>query len=243
MYWIEHRGIENVSESDGMPSLLSVVRFELMPVDYLYNVAQHNAIAKKLPDFNDHYLRGISYHALSNTMKQRLPCQPVKRKATTQPFIPYTWVIPRDDLDKLVGTDKRLMSDQFWFCGYRMVLLITGVVKVNNLRGNQALFTATLTLAEFNLSQQSEFIIQWQATSQSFKPTPLEGIHTFTQKARVSSVCIKYRMDVQLEKSSSNEATINRSGFNPNAFLKQERPSTTPCLSIDVRMNLLECML
>ena len=35
IYWIEERGIENVLESQEIPSLLSVVRFELIPFDYL----------------------------------------------------------------------------------------------------------------------------------------------------------------------------------------------------------------
>ena len=90
MYWIEERGIENVLESQELPSLLSVVRFELMPIDYLYNIVQHHPVAKKLMDFTDHYLKGISYRALSDTMKQRLPHQSVKRKIEMQPFVPFT---------------------------------------------------------------------------------------------------------------------------------------------------------
>ena len=44
MYWIEERGIENVLESQELPSLLSVVRFEFIPVDYLYNIVQHHPV-------------------------------------------------------------------------------------------------------------------------------------------------------------------------------------------------------
>ena len=211
MYWIEQRGTENVSESDGMPSLLSNVRFELMPIDYLYNIVQHDAVAKKLPDFNDHYLRGISYHAVSDSMKQRLLCQPVKRKARTESFSPYTWVIPKD-LDKLVGTDKSLKSDQFWYCGYRMVLVITKVVNINNFGGNQAMFTATLGLGIDNITQQSEVMIQWQPASESFTSTPPERKHTFDGKPCMSSVEIRYEMEVHFG-SSFPQQSVFRSSF------------------------------
>jgi hypothetical protein len=239
VYWIEQNGIDNVSDIQELPSLLSVVRFDLIPIDYLYNIVQHSAVAKKLADFKDHYLHGVNYHALSDSMKQRLPCQPVKRKATTQPFIPYTWVIPRDALDKLVGTNQRLVSNLFWYCGYRMVLIFTDVVKINNLEENRALFNAALSLGSINITEQSEVRIQWQPASQSFKSIVSEQIHTFDKQECISSVRIKYEMEVQSEKSSSNEALSNGSGSNPNAVPEQERP-TTPCfMSIDVRMHLL----
>ncbi|CAB4028361.1 BTB POZ domain-containing POB1 [Paramuricea clavata] len=230
MYWIEQHGIENVSENDGMPSLLSIVRFELMPIDYLYNIVQHDAVAKKLPDFNDHYLRGISYHAVSDSMKQRLLCQPVKRKASTESFIPYTWVIPKEDLDKLVGTDKSLKSDQFWYCGYRMVLVITKVVNITNFGGNQAMFTATVGLGIDNITQQSEVMIQWRPTSQFFTSTPPERKHTFDGKPYMSSVEIRYKMEVQ-QKTPSGSTVIAPTfgGFS------QLQP--TPCFGSSVIMS------
>ena len=214
IYWIKQRGIDNVLESQELPSLLSVVRFELMPIDYLYNNVQHNSVAKKLPDFSDHYLRGIYYHALSDTLKRRLPYKPVKREATTQSFIPYTWEIPRDKLDKLVLTGNPLKSGKFWYCGYRMVLVISRVIKIRDLGRNKALFNATLSLAVMNLAQQSEVMIRWQPASQSFKPTPVGKISTFDKKAYVSSVDIRYEMEVKQEKSSSNvTGTATMPGF------------------------------
>ena len=252
MYWIEQRGIENVSESDGMPSLLSVVRFELMSIDYLYNIVQHNSVAKKLPDFNDHYLRGISYHAVSDSIKQRLLCQPVKRKASAEFFIPYTWVIRRDKLDNLVGTDQELVSNAFWYCGYEMGLEISDVVKVNDLGGNQALFTATLCLGIFNLTQQSEVMIQWQPTSQSFTSTPPERKYTFDEKPYISSVGIRYKMEVQQENcnEASRPSSMSNSRFSflsantntlgaskPASVSKQETPM--PSLSINVKIKLV----
>ena len=213
MHWIEQRGIDNVLQSQELPSLLSLVRFELMPIDYLYNIVQHNSVAKKLPDFNDHFIRGISYHALPNTLKQRMPRQPVKRKASMQRFmspteaskqffIPYTWVIAVEVLDKLAQTSKTSKSHEFWYCGYKMVLIINCVLKFTG--GNKASFNATLSLAVINLTQQSEVMIQWQPESQSFTSTPPEQIYKFEKKAFTSSVNIACAMEVQQEKSNSN---------------------------------------
>ncbi len=191
MHWIKQRGIDKVLESTELPSLLSVVRFELIPIDYLYNMVQHNALAKKFPDFNKHYLRGITYHALSNLSKPR-SCQPVNRKASTKSFIPYTWVIATDELDKHAQSGKLLKSDHFWYCGYRMVLVINRIVKILNLGESKAMYDATLSLAVTNLTEQSEVMIRWKAASQSFTSTPVEKPSTFNKKAHVSSVKITY---------------------------------------------------
>ena len=207
MHWIEQRGIENVLESEGMPSLLSVVRFELMPVDYLYNIVQHNTVAKKFADFHDHYLRGISYHALSSKMRETLRNQPVKREGSTT-FIPYTWVIPRDKLDTLVGIDKDLKSDEFWYCGYRIVLTISHVKKPDcnyYTRSNKETFNAKLSLEIINLKQHSVVVISWRVKSEANNCYSHCTInHSFENGAHKSSVDIHYEIEVQQEISSSN---------------------------------------
>ena len=191
MHWIKQRGIDKVLESTELPPLLSVVRFELIPIDYLYNMVQHNALAKRFPDFNKHYLRGITYHALSNLSKPRLSCQPVNREASTKSFILYTWVIATEKLDKQAQSGKPIKSDEFWYCGYRMVLIINEVVKIKDLRGNKAVFNAKLSLAVTNLTEQSEVMINWKAASQSFTSAAV-GTSTFNKKANESSVDITY---------------------------------------------------
>jgi hypothetical protein len=187
----------------------------LIPIDYLYNIVQHNPVAKKLSDFNDHYVRGISYHALSDNMKKKLPSQPVKRKPIdAELFLAYTWMIPRDKLDNLVGTKQKHVSDAFWYCGYKMVLVIKNVVKVQYLGENQTMFTAMLCLAIFNLTQQSEVTIQWQPASQSFTSSSTKQLYTFEKKTpqktnnicSVSSVGIKYIMKLQEETSEHGSA-------------------------------------
>ena len=285
MHWIEQCGIENVLESEEMASLLSVIRFELIRIDYLYNIVQHHPVAKMLPDFNDHYLRGISYHALSSEIKETLHIHPVKRKSSTQPsmlgtgtqpamlgtgtqpFIPYTWVIPRDQLDTLVGTDKELKSDEFWYCGYKMVLTISHVQKddcymTNN---NKKPFKAKLSLEIISLNQHSVVEILWRAQGEA--NSYCDKSQTFKNGAHKASVNIQYKIEVQQEKQSpftfntgSAQSTkpkpFHGQGFKAKGFNFGTAPSTntwetskpasvpkqggpnTPCLSIDVQMKL-----
>ena len=267
MYWIQQQGIKNVLNSQEGSSLLSVVRYELLPVDYLYNIVQHNSVAKKLANFSEYYLRGISYHALSDSMKQRLSRarRPDKRKAGTELFIPYTWVLPRDELDKLVETDNTLPSDEFWYCGYKMVLIINDVVKIKKLPDQKESFKATLSLAMLNLIAQSEVTLQWQPVSQSFVTTRDKEQHTFTTSTRVSSIQINYQMEIK-PKVPSRRPVFSRNQYMspsppmppPPSHPRIQKPSpldsppipsfpglpTTssphaPYLSIDVTMNLI----
>ena len=222
MYWIEERGIENVLESQELPSLLSVVRFELIPIDYLYNIVQHHPVAKKLMDFTDHYLKGISYHALSDTMKQRLPRQPVKRRAETQPFVAFTWVIPTHKLDANTPgmTDKTLKSEEFWYCGYKMSLVITDIAKAGNFYVNHLTFTAKLSLEIRNLTQESEVSIQWQPASNCFVSVPFEERHTFDKEGSLSSMDITYEIEVQERRNNTFggiRAPTTQSRFNTGA--------------------------
>ena len=221
MYWIEERDIENVIEGREMPSLLSVVRFELIPVDYLYNIVQHHSVAKKLPDFNDHYLRGISYHALSAIMKQRLPHQSVKRKDETQPFVAYTWVIPTQ---KLSQSEETLKSEEFWYCGYKMILVISNIVKTGNLTKKHSVFTATLSLEICKLNEQSEVSIEWQPTSECFMFKTLEKTHVFEKEASSSSVDIGYKIEVADMSLASNVF----SGVSASTTLPSNRFGSAP---------------
>ena len=212
MYWIEERGIENVLASQEIPSLLSVVRFELIPFDYLYNVVQHNPVAKKLMDFNDHYLRGITYHAFSNTVKQRLPHHPVKRRAETQPFVAFTWVIPTHKLNAnaLDITDKTFKSEEFWYCGYKIRLVITDIAIVANVFGNYSAFTAKLSLEVCNLTEESEVSIQWQPTSRCFLSNPFEQRHTFDKESYFSSMHITYKVEDRQKQITPVDISLNQ---------------------------------
>ena len=237
MYWIEEHGIENVLESQELPSLLSVVRFELIPFDYLYNVVQHNPVAKKLMDFNDHYLRGITYHAFSNTVKQRLPHHPVKRRAETQPFVAFTWVIPSHKLDANTPgiTDKTLKSEEFWYCGYKMRLVVANIVEVKDLGKKCSTFRAKLCLQICNLTQQSEVSIQWQPTSPCFKFFPNEKTETFDRKACWSSVAIIYeiRAKVAFSKLNGRSTAVRRICAPAQTSFTLGATSSTPSTTFD----------
>ncbi|CAB4036830.1 BTB POZ domain-containing POB1-like isoform X1, partial [Paramuricea clavata] len=257
MYWIKQRGLPHLLECQKIPSLLSVVRFELIPIDYLYNIIQHHSLAKKLPDFNEHYLRGISYHALPDFMKKQLPRQPVKRKASTESFIPYTWVIPRDELDELVGTDESLKSDEFWYCGYRMVLVIKHVVGIPSMRYNlsrhsKSISSATLSLTITDLIEQSEVKIQWKLASQSLTSNYCTE-HIFKKHGCTSNVDVEYEMEMKPEESTAYQTKANgcecpfaaegrnKSGrsLSHKRKKKASRSKSTACLSIQVKMNLV----
>ena len=246
MHWIEERGIENVSESQDLPSLLSVVRFELMPIDYLYNIVQHHPVAKKLMDFTNHYLRGISYHALSDTMKQRLPRQPVKKRAETQPFVAFTWVIPTHKLNANTPgmTEKTLKSEEFWYCGYKMSLVITDIAKAENFYVNHLTFTAKLSLEIRNLTQESEVSIQWQPASNCIVSIPFEERHTFDKEGSLSSMDITYKIEVQERRNNTFggiRAPTTQSRFNTGAAsstpsgLFSGVPATTAQSSFNIR--------
>ena len=225
MHWIQQQGTESVLESEGMSSILSVVRFELIPIDYLYNIVQYHSIARKLPAFNHLYLRGISYHALSNNMKRKLLCQPVEREPSTELLLVHTWVIPRNKLDNLVGTDNELISDRFWFSGYEMVLIIANVVKAQYSRGFQELYKAKLLLLILNLTEQSEVEIQWQAESVSFTQKPRVQFQTFEKEKPLTLVNLEFKME-KPQALSSNIYGSNIDG--PLTFEAKALPLTQP---------------
>lgn len=204
MYWINKHGIETVLESQELPSLLSVVRFELMPMDYLYNIVQHHPVAKKLPDFNDHYLRGLSYHALPEKHRGVLPNQPVKRSRNYQNTHTVRWTIPRDELDALIGTDKDVKT-QTWYCGYRVVLRINQVEKIDDAYSRDdkvKTFKANLSFEITNLKQHSVVDINWYPRSEAFISHHYNTTHTFKNDAPSTSVNITYRMKVLQEISN-----------------------------------------
>ena len=228
MDWVEQHGIEKVLERKELPSLLSVVRFELMSIDYLHNVVQHHAVAKKFADFNNHYIRGINYHAVPTTMKEKLLHQPVLRNINKKSFIPYTWLIPRDRLDTIVGTKRKLHSHRFWYCGYEFILIIAKVVKVGVVESNQTAFKAILCLVMHNVTEQSEVKIKWQPKSESFvTSTPPQPV-TFVKKSEVSIRYIDYKMDVPKEEPCDSNENKDRSNV-----------SAQPCLSIDINLWLM----
>ena len=134
---------------------------------------------------------------ISNTLKQRLPHHPVKRRAETQPFVAFTWVIPTHKLDANARdiTDKTFKSEEFWYCGYKMSLAITDIAIVGNMSGNYSAFMVKFSLEICNLTQESEVSIQWQPTRRCFLSIPkIIIIIKVVQHWLSSDVCYKNRM-------------------------------------------------
>ena len=237
MHWVEEHGIDNVLESQELPSLLSVVRFELIPVDYLYNIVQHHPVAKKLPDFNHLYLKGISYHALTDKIRDFHPNKPVLRKGCT--FVPYTWVIPRHKLDALVGNEEEIKSDEFWYCGYQVVLTISHVNKLhkNSITWNavyKETFSANLSLEILNLKQHSNIQILWQPESENFTSS-YKGSYEFQEDTNKSTIAVQYKLEVKQKTSQSLGSSFSETSLG----ISFGECMLVSALSIDLKMNLV----
>ena len=92
-----------------------------------------------------------------------------------------------------------------------MRLVISDIVKDRDLHETYAMFMAKLSLEICNLTEESEVSIQWQPTSQCFKSTPHEQIHTFDKKTSLSSVDIKYKIKVPPLGITPNDLPLNQS--------------------------------
>lgn len=119
MYWIEQNDIDptRFEETD---DLLAVVRFQLVTVDYLYNVIQNHPIASKMPKFNELYQCGMAYHAISANQKNLLEKRPVVRKKSEGVIFQHEYLIKKETFDLTKQTESFNSSDEFWACGYKL---------------------------------------------------------------------------------------------------------------------------
>ena len=99
--------------------LLKSVRFQEITIDYLYNVVRVHPTASKMPGFQDLMLQGMTYHALSPELKQRLTneIKPRQRQINTG-IVQYTWTISKTQLFTY-NASIRIASEKFWLCGYK----------------------------------------------------------------------------------------------------------------------------
>ena len=108
MTWIESNSVDTSCENPTSP-LLSLLRFEVMTLDYLYNVVQWHPIASKMEGFKELYYRVITYHALTPEMRKGLDVKPVEREEiryyALDGSVQYTWVIAKDNLETAQDTD------------------------------------------------------------------------------------------------------------------------------------------
>ena len=198
MHWLSRNNLDNASNEHDLASLVSVIRFELMPIDYLYNTVQHHPIATKMPDFNHHYLKGVTYHAFTAEMRKRLKVKPINRVAPPEDIVHYTWIMQRDKLDKLdSATDEELKSDPFWCCGYKMHLYLKKVSRRSNRH---------LGLQILGLANESVVWLKWIAVSDSFDS--LECEHTFNAEIPMSSCAVYFALQNHTERSSPQLLSI-----------------------------------
>ncbi|CAB4032329.1 Hypothetical predicted protein [Paramuricea clavata] len=123
MKWIDWNQLETIDDGRCM---LSLVRFELMTVDFMYDIVRHHTTAKKLDGFNEFLQNGLAYRAFSLSRLQELEIKPVKRctyiNNSNDPT--FSWVIGQDEQRGLIERGHTV-SGPFWLKGYMMDLQLS----------------------------------------------------------------------------------------------------------------------
>ncbi|XP_028395438.1 uncharacterized protein LOC114519497 [Dendronephthya gigantea] len=238
VFWIQQTGIDKVLNCQKLPSLLSVVRFELIPIDYLYNIVQHDSVAKMFTDFNELYLRGITYHALPSDILQTLPSQSPRKTPDSQDMVPYTWVIPEQKLYNLAETEQELKSHEFFYCGYEMIFTINSVKTADKryLGNCTAAVSATLSLEIVNLKQHSAVTISWQPQSNAFQCNPNKHIFKYdhcVQSSLISTIKLFSKLEIKSPSSfvPATSTSLFGSTSVPAFSFGVQGPSTAPIFS------------
>ena len=182
MNWIKSNDYD-VSNSNPGPtsrSLLTLVRFELLTINYLYHVVQHHPIATKMACFTDLYLKGITHHALPERMRNVHPAERGKVKSS---MVQYTWIILKDQLETLKNDDKDkalISSELFWWCGYRMRM---------HLQKEAAGYygSALIYLMAVSLPEKSEFKVSWSCKGENVSIN-FTDVHVFSKKQQVAQM-------------------------------------------------------
>ena len=176
MYWIVSTGYNYRSVSDERKSLLSLVTFESLTIDYLYNVVQDHHIAKYMPSFSKLYWEGITYHALPSSMRDS-----VLPRAAPSEHMAYTWVITKEEIEavqnrrsaagedenvSILGSNNCLVSRRFWWCGYVMQMKLC--LNPSFISSAQCL-NVKLCLIVHGLKKRSRVSVQWSIACDAIK--------------------------------------------------------------------------
>ena len=124
MYWMEENGVDPADLVEEANDLLAVVRFELVTIDYLYNVINNHPIASKMPKFNDLYIAGMTYHAIPEEQKELLEQKPVLRRKPEETVFQHEFALDKDDFETARETQKYKCGRKFWACGYKMRVVL-----------------------------------------------------------------------------------------------------------------------
>jgi hypothetical protein len=117
MAWIEW----NLGAIDGDHSLLSLVRFELMSVGFMYDIVRHHTTAKRLSGFNEFLQNGLAYHAFSPSRSDELEIKPVNRCTYSNKDQTFSLVLDQDKQRELIERGM-IWSSVFWCKGYMLRL-------------------------------------------------------------------------------------------------------------------------
>ena len=123
MYWMEENGVDPADLVEAN-DLLAVVRFELVTIDYLYNVINNHPVASKMPKFNELYIAGMTYHAIPEEQKKLLERKPVLRRKPEKTVFQHVFVVKEEDFKTARETGVYKCAGEFWACGYNMSIVL-----------------------------------------------------------------------------------------------------------------------
>ena len=106
-------------------SLLSLLRPELMTVEFLHDVVYNHHLAKQMDGFDKLLTRGFRYHSSSCKRRASLENEITRRteyKADNEPTFMWQLYIPEDNQHRSPEVYK---SDHFWWCGFEIMLTLT----------------------------------------------------------------------------------------------------------------------
>ena len=107
------------------PSLLPLLRPELMTVEFLHEVVYNHHLAKRMDGFNKLLTSGFRYHSSSCKRKALLENEITRRavyREDNEPTFVWQLHIPEDNRHNSPEVYK---SDHFWWCGFEMMLSLT----------------------------------------------------------------------------------------------------------------------
>ena len=152
--WHKHEAIR-----DGR-HLLSLLRFELMTVNFLYDIVRHNTMAKQLDGFSEFFQNGLAYHAFPPSRLRQMKVKPVSRCSYYNNDPTFSWVIGRDEQRNLIDHGA-ITSGAFWLKGYMLKLKLGYEGALENTSYSLFLFVQ-------NIEKEGHVEISWKAKSNLF---------------------------------------------------------------------------
>ena len=195
MHWIITTGYDYRSTPKGMECVLSLVKFELLTIDYLYHVVQNHHVAKEMPSFSELFLKGMTYHALPSSMKDDV----ISRQKASENTVQFTWVITNKEIEALQNkisretedesnptSDNCLVSQRFWWCGYEleMSMSLTRDQFHGYLRGK-------LHLLVHSLKKRSRLPVKWVIVSDEIQAKSCAATFSANRKRSEDDVNIR----------------------------------------------------